>query len=92
MVLNPNDPDDLKGLIREAYRIDGITGGECRSIFLDWALGLPMGSDAQAPVQRLLTRHADKPKDHPMTTTLLAALRESGPAKRRGGRVGRVSG
>ena len=41
------DPLDPKGLIREAYRIDGITAGECRSIFLDWALSLPDGQDSR---------------------------------------------
>ncbi len=91
MVLNPNDPDDLKGLIRESYRIEGITAGECRSIFLDWALGLPIGADVVPPVQRLITRYADQPKDHPMTQTLMAALRTGGPAKRRGGRASRVT-
>ena len=35
------DPNDHKGLILEAYRIEGITLPECRSIFLDWALSLP---------------------------------------------------
>ena len=34
---------DPKGLVRESYRIDGITPGECRSIFVDWALSLPVG-------------------------------------------------
>ena len=92
MVLNPNDPDDLKGLIRESYRIDGITLPECRSIFLDWALGLPAGADHAEPVQRLLTTYADQPKDHPMTQTLLASLRTAGPARRRGGRAARVDG
>ena len=29
------DPDDPGGLIREAYRIEGITKSECRSIFPD---------------------------------------------------------
>jgi hypothetical protein len=28
---------DPKGLVRESYRIEGITLGECRSIFVDWA-------------------------------------------------------
>ena len=40
-----DDPNDHKGLIREAYRIDGITLPECRSIFLDWALSLPAERD-----------------------------------------------
>ena len=41
------DPLDHKGLIREAYRIEGITLGECRSIFLDWALSTPDGADSR---------------------------------------------
>ena len=31
---------DRKGLVRESYRMDGITLGECQSIFIDWALSL----------------------------------------------------
>ena len=34
---------DPRNLIREAYRIEGITLADCRSIFLDWALGLKDG-------------------------------------------------
>ena len=34
------DELDPKNLIREAYRIEGISEPECRSIFLDWALSL----------------------------------------------------
>ena len=36
---------DPKGLIREAYAIEGITDGECRSILIDWALSLRAGTD-----------------------------------------------
>lgn len=91
MVLNPDDPDDKKGLIRESYRIEGITLSECRSIFLDWILSMPAGADHTGPVQRMLTKYADQPAQHPMTQTLKAALRTSGPARRRGGRAARVS-
>ena len=83
------DALDPTGLIRESYRIDGITAGECRSIFLDWALGVPVGADPIEKVRALLVRYADQPEDHPMTQTLVAALAESGPARRRGGRTGR---
>ena len=31
------DAADPKRLVAEAYRIEGITEAECRSIFLDWA-------------------------------------------------------
>ena len=50
--------DDPKGLIREAYRIEGITLGECRSIFLDWALSLPDGVAPQARIKALLEQYA----------------------------------
>ena len=83
------DALDPRGLIREAYRIDGITAAECRSIFLDWALGVPASADPKAEVQALLLQYADQPNAHPMTQTLLAALKDAGPARRRGGRAGR---
>ncbi|MEY1555856.1 hypothetical protein AB3Y40_09500 [Yoonia sp. R2331] len=83
------DARDPKALIREAYRIDGITASECRTIFLDWALGLPTEHDTKAEVQALLVQYAEQPSDHPMTLTLLAALQDVGPARRRGGRAGR---
>ena len=86
MVKDGQGPDDPKGVIADAYRIDGITEAECRSIFLDWALSQ---SDAPAPaIARLL---ADRP-DHPMTRVLQAALRPPPATGRRGGRAGRVRG
>lgn len=85
------DARDPKGLIREAYKIDEITASECRTIFLDWALGVPAGLDAQEEVKALLTQYAHEPANHPMTQTLLAALKDARPAKRRGGRAGRLS-
>lgn len=84
---NPLDP---KGLIREAYRIDGITAGECRSIFLDWALS--HNSDDHTPaIELLLTAYGPGQLDHPMTHTLTAALGDASPAKRRGGRAARLA-
>jgi hypothetical protein len=83
------DPLDPKGLIRESYVIEGITAAECRSIFLDWALGVPLGQDPRDAVRSLLVQYADQPADHPMTQTLVASLRDVGPARRRGGRAGR---
>jgi hypothetical protein len=80
---------DPKGLIRESYRIDGITAEECRSIFLDWALSVPVGSDTRALVQTLLSLYAEHPADHPMTQTLTAALSAAEKPRRRGGRAAR---
>ncbi|WP_368187746.1 hypothetical protein [Aestuariibius sp. HNIBRBA575] len=78
---------DRKGLIRESYRMDGITAGECRSIFLDWALSVPEGADVQAFLTQLIAQYGDAHPDHPMTQTLREGLQTSGPAKRRGGRA-----
>ncbi len=85
------DVHDPRGLIADAYAIEGITIGECRTIFLDWALGMPVDADSKAQVKALLVRFAEQPADHPMTQTLLAALKDAAPAKRRGGRAARLS-
>jgi len=82
---------DPKGLIRDAFAIDGIAAPECRSIFLDWALGLPPGRDVRTDVARLLSHYVDQaPESHPMLETLRAALQEPTAPRRRGGRSGRV--
>ncbi len=82
------DTLDPKGLITDAYAIDGITAPECRSIFLDWALSYQ--GKATAGIAGLLERHADKPTDHPMTATLRDGLAPSLTPRRRGGRRARV--
>lgn len=79
---------DPKGLIREAYAIDGITAGECRSIFLDWALSVPQDADHQALIGGLLGRYGQA--GHPMTETLQAGLGPTITPQRRGGSGGRV--
>lgn len=83
-------PDDPKGLIREAYLIDGITDPECRSIFVDWALSSP-AADPKAAIAVLLDRYGAGLPDHPMSKVLQEGL--SAPAKqgRRGGRAARVA-
>jgi hypothetical protein len=83
------DALDPKGLIREAYRIDGIDEGECRSIFLDWALSLPQGQEVPAALEALLVRHATDAPDHPMTAVLRAGLAQADSPRRRGGWRGR---
>lgn len=86
------DPNDPRGLIRESYRIDGISEPECRSIFLDWALGIPHGVDISGVVAVLLEQYSQEPADHPMTKTLRAALLTADTPRRRGGRAGRMNG
>ena len=50
------DLDDPKALIQEAYRIENIARSECRSIFLDWALSLPMEQEPNISIKNLLER------------------------------------
>lgn len=81
------DPDP-RGLIRESYAIEGITEAECRSVFLDWVLGVPVGAPVAELAARLLERHGVA--GHPMTAILAeAAAGKPRRAARRGGRSAR---
>ncbi|MEJ5216976.1 hypothetical protein WG622_01870 [Cognatishimia sp. D5M38] len=82
--------DDPRGLILESYRIEGITEGQCRSIFLDWALGIQLGEDMVAKIQSLLDHYGPDNPDHPMTGVLREGLAKGQEPKRRGGRSARV--
>lgn len=84
------DEIDKTGLIREAYRIEGITDAECRSIFVDWAIKLPAGIAPQAAIARLLAEYGSATPDHPMSVVLRAGMTEPARPKRRGGRAARV--
>ncbi|WP_341861542.1 hypothetical protein [Gymnodinialimonas sp. 57CJ19] len=87
--MKDQDPNDPKGLIREAFKIEGISAPECRSIFVDWALSVQ--SDNHGPlIEALLDRHAAEPADHPMKAVLTEGLAEKPTATRRGGRAARV--
>jgi hypothetical protein len=83
------DPADPKGLIREAFRIEGITDPECRSIFVDWALSVE-DDDPRPLIETLLARHCDAAPDHPMRAVLAEGLTTSPATRRRGGRRARV--
>lgn len=78
---------DPRGLIFESYRIEGISLGECRSVFLDWALGIPDDADMADHLRQLLTHYGAPNPAHPMTGILREGLEQSAaPARRRGGR------
>jgi hypothetical protein len=79
------DAIDPKALIREAYAIDGITLSECRTIFLDWALSVPIDSDTKDLIVQLLERYQSGAPDHPMTVTLAEGLETMNTPRRRGG-------
>jgi hypothetical protein len=77
-------PDDPKGLVYEAYRIDGITEPECRTIFLDWALSLDLAYDTPAALRRLLEIYGTDPA-HPMSQVMAQGLHAMAAPRRRGG-------
>ena len=87
MELSEADP---KGLVRESYLIEGISLGECRSIFLDWALSLPVGADVVPPLNHLIATYVAANPDHPMNEVLAQGLTPPEAPRRRGGRMGRV--
>lgn len=82
------NPDDPRGLIADAYKINGISAAECRSIFLDWALEPRNAGEIRAASARLLAQYAPLHPLHPMSGILrdsVAGL--SATPKRRGGRA-----
>ncbi|MBB5514857.1 hypothetical protein FHS89_000863 [Rubricella aquisinus] len=81
-------PEDPRGLIHEAYQME-IGPEECRSIFVDWAIGRLNGAPEDL-IPRLIARYGTAQPDHPMTAVLTEGLRASSPPRRRGGRAGRV--
>ncbi|MEY8827745.1 hypothetical protein AB9K34_04915 [Sedimentitalea sp. XS_ASV28] len=83
--MKPTDGMDPKGLIYEAYQIEEISGAECRSIFLDWALSLPEGHETAAALHHLIERYADALPDHPMSAVLRDGLTSVVSPRRRGG-------
>ena len=89
MQLNEADP---KGLVRESYRIEGITLGECRSILVDWALSLPVDAPMKEAIRVVMAEYALGAPDHPMSKVLEEGLLSPEAPKRRGGRAARLGG
>ena len=83
------DGIDPKGLIRESYNIDGIGLAECRTIFMDWAIGVPLDAEMRDHLRALLGRYEAAHPDHPMTGVLREGLAEAPAEGRRGGRRAR---
>jgi len=79
---HPNDP---RGLIREAYRIEDISAEDCRTILFDWALG-PEGAAGAPAIRALLEHYRPAAPEHPMTRVLEEGLGEPRPPRRRGRR------
>ncbi|MGO4914982.1 hypothetical protein [Pseudogemmobacter sp. W21_MBD1_M6] len=87
--MTPTDADP-KGLIRESYNIEGITAAECRSIFLDWALSVPVDADPKERILFLLGHYGVAQPDHPMGQVMREGLEAPLSRGRRGGRAARV--
>ena len=83
---------DPKGLVRESYRIEGITPGECRSILVDWALSLPLDAPMKDAIRTVMAEYALGAPEHPMSAVLKDGLMTPDAPKRRGGRAARVGG
>ena len=86
MVFKGNLECDPRGLIYEAYRME-VDEQECRSIFLDWALGTELGAVMPTMLEELLAEYAVDAPDHSMTAVLREGLQKANrPAVRRGRR------
>lgn len=83
-MMEKSTPDDPKGLIYEAYRIDGITKPECRTIFLDWAMSLGAERETRTAILTLLETYGKDPA-HPMSEVLAEGLHSIATPRRRGG-------
>lgn len=81
---------DPKNLIAESYQIEGITSSECRSIFLDWALSIPLEKDSTLLISKLLIYYQEESEDHPMTLLLSSSLELKGENRRTGRRRSRI--
>ena len=82
---------DPRGLIFESYRMPDIRIEECRSVFLDWALGQPLGEDMAAALNILAGEYADSNPDHPMSAVIREGQeRAAEKPRRKRGRAGRV--
>lgn len=81
---------DARGVIHEAYRIEGITEQDCRTIFLDWAMFAPDTPPMADQLDRLLQVYGKDNPDHPMTAVIRQGLdRSRQKSGRKGGRMGR---
>jgi hypothetical protein len=78
---------DPRGVIREAYRIEGITHQDCRTIFFGWALDAD-GALGPAAIRALLDAYGAQAPDHPMTAVLREGVEHGTrtPARRGGNR------
>lgn len=63
-------PADPRGLILEAFNIEDLSEKDCRTIFLDWALGVPAEFDVAQVMSELAEYYAELNPEHPMSMLL----------------------
>lgn len=85
MIATPQKELDPKGVIRESFRIEGLSASEARSIFLGWVLDLPDGVDVPSSALTMLDRYSGEPQGHPMVAVLIEATQPVAKRNRRGG-------
>lgn len=83
---------DPKGLIKDSFRIEGITIEECRSVFVDWALSLESEVDVRGALNALSEHYGSDIQKHPMLDVLSEGMAEPAVKGRRGGWAGRRAG
>ncbi|MEM9709061.1 MAG: hypothetical protein AAF871_09730 [Pseudomonadota bacterium] len=83
--LPPLTEIDPRGLIADAFAMEGLGLSECRTIFLDWAVWLPDGVDAAALLPALSAHYAHMDPAHPMRQVLNEGLDTAEAPARRGG-------
>ena len=77
---------DVKNLMHEAFRIEGITEPECRSIFMDWALSRADTPPVAAAISGLIAHYGPShPQGHPMLNVLKQGQVPMSTPRRRGG-------
>ena len=69
---------DPRGLIRESFNIEGISEKDCRTIFLDWALGVPGESDIGLLLSELAAHYGPLHPGHPMIAILEEGMAGAG--------------
>ena len=65
---------DKKGLIFEAYNMEDIDSGSCRTIFFDWLMSLDPSFDQSQAINSLLKAYSANFPNHPMTKLLIEGI------------------
>ncbi len=82
-VLVTHDP---RNLISDIYAMETISKSECRTVFLDWVLGLPEDADVQNYMKMFHDQYSSTHPDHPMTEIFREGIEQKNRRRARKGR------